>query len=59
MMFRLLIAVIAITTISMGAAWKPEAATFDAMPISGPTSQPIGHYDCHSGSYFAFVLEWR
>ncbi|KQZ59767.1 transglutaminase [Rhizobium sp. Root149] len=45
MMFRLLIAVIAITTISMGAAWKPEAATFDTMPISGPTSQPIGHYD--------------
>lgn len=45
MTFRLLLAIIAITTISMGAAWKPQAATFDVMPTAGATSQPIGHYD--------------
>jgi predicted transglutaminase-like cysteine proteinase len=28
----------------MGVAWKPEAATMDAMPIAGATSQPIGHF---------------
>lgn len=45
MTFRFLLAIIAATTISMGAAWKPEAATMDAMPLAGPTSQPIGHFE--------------
>lgn len=42
---RLLLAIAAAITISMGAAWEPEAATFDSMPIAGQASQPIGHYD--------------
>lgn len=45
MTFRLLLAITAAITISTGAAWKPEAATFDAMPIEGQASQPTGHYE--------------
>jgi predicted transglutaminase-like cysteine proteinase len=45
MTFRFLLAIVAVATISMGAAWKPEALIQSAMPIAGPTSQPIGHYD--------------
>ncbi|RAL94796.1 transglutaminase-like cysteine peptidase [Agrobacterium sp. MS2] len=42
---RFLLAILAITIISTGAAWKPEAATWDSMPVAGATSQPIGHFE--------------
>ena len=42
---RFLLAIFAITIISTGAAWKPEAATWDSMPVAGATSQPIGHFE--------------
>lgn len=45
MTFRFLLVTMVVAMTSMGAAWKPEAATLDAMPIVGPASQPIGHYD--------------
>lgn len=45
MTFRFLLAIFAITFISTGAAWKPEAATWDSMPVAGATSQPIGHFE--------------
>ena len=42
---RFLLAIFAITIFSTGAAWKPEAATWDSMPVAGATSQPIGHFE--------------
>ena len=42
---RFLLAIFAITIISTGAAWKPEVATWDSMPVAGATSQPIGHFE--------------
>jgi predicted transglutaminase-like cysteine proteinase len=45
MIFRLLIALITFTTMSMGIAFKLQAAAVDAMPVAGPASQPVGHYD--------------
>ncbi|MFJ1311856.1 transglutaminase-like cysteine peptidase [Agrobacterium sp. P15N1-A] len=45
MTFRLLVTMLAIATISMGVSRKPEEAYLDAMPLAGPTSQPIGHFE--------------
>ena len=45
MTVRFMFAIIAIMTTSMGVAWKPDAAALDAMPIAGPTTQPIGHFE--------------
>jgi len=42
---RFLLAILAITIISTGAAWKPKGATWDSMPVAGATSQPIGHFE--------------
>lgn len=45
MTVRFMFAIIAIMTTSMGVAWNPDAAALDAMPIAGPTTQPIGHFE--------------
>ena len=45
MRYRLLLAMITVSTISMGVASKTKAVTLDAMPLTGLTSQPIGHFD--------------
>ncbi|MBB5277190.1 MULTISPECIES: transglutaminase-like cysteine peptidase [Rhizobium/Agrobacterium group] len=42
---RFLLAILAITIISTGAAWKPKGATLHSMPVAGATSQPIGHFE--------------
>lgn len=45
MTFRLLLTMLAIAAISMGVSRKPEAASLDAMALTGQTSQPIGHFE--------------